>query len=221
VPAGAHDVVLPDPHQPERAIRIELAAGLSAVANAERLFVKARRIARGRIQIAQRLEEARLRRGVAEQRLRRIEGARFLADLSGATPASRGVRAAASPPAGPRHYLTSRGLSVHVGRGAKENHRLTFERARPEDLWFHARDTPGAHVILRDDQGRANDDDRREAAELAAFFSDAAAAAAVDVHCARRKHLRPGKGGAGRVLVGHSETLRVAPKDPEGRLRRR
>jgi hypothetical protein len=56
---------------------------------------------------------------------------------------------------------------------------------------------------------------------VAAFFSGAAGERAVDVHCTRRKHLRPAKGGAGRVLIGHSETLRVMPKDPEGRLRRR
>ena len=108
-----------------------------------------------------------------------------------------------------------------MGRGARENHSLTFGMARPEDLWLHARDVPGAHVILRDNEGRAAADDLREAAEVAAFFSDARAETAVDVHVTRRKHLRPGRGGPGRVQVSHSDTLRVAPRDPEGRLRRR
>ncbi len=76
-------------------------------------------------------------------------------------------------------------------------------------------------MILRDDQGRAGPEDLREAAEVAAFFSDASGSKAVDVHCTRRKHLRPARGAPGRVLVGHSETLRVAPRDPDGRLRRR
>jgi predicted ribosome quality control (RQC) complex YloA/Tae2 family protein len=80
---------------------------------------------------------------------------------------------------------------------------------------------PGAHVILRDNEGRAGADDLREAAELAAFFSESKAAAQVDVHVTRRKHVRPGRGGPGRVHVVHSDTLRVAPRDPEGRLRRR
>ena len=79
----------------------------------------------------------------------------------------------------------------------------------------------GAHVVLRDNEGRAAADDLREAAEVAAFFSDARGDTAVDVHVARRKHLRPGRGGPGRVQIGHSETLRIAPRDPEGRLRRR
>jgi predicted ribosome quality control (RQC) complex YloA/Tae2 family protein len=108
-----------------------------------------------------------------------------------------------------------------VGRGAKENHHITFGVARPEDLWLHARDAPGAHVILRDDEGRAAADDLREGAEVAAFFSERMGEARVDVHVTRRKHIRPGKGGAGRVTIGHSDTLRVEPRDPEGRLRRR
>ena len=122
---------------------------------------------------------------------------------------------------GPRHYLTSRGLSLLVGRGARENHHLTFTVARPDDLWLHARDVPGAHVVVRDPEGRAAADDLREAAEVAAFFSEARGESQVDVHVTRRKNVRPARGGAGRVLLGHSETLRVAPRDPEGRLRRR
>jgi predicted ribosome quality control (RQC) complex YloA/Tae2 family protein len=120
---------------------------------------------------------------------------------------------------GPRHYLTSRGLSVLVGRGARENHHLTFGVARGEDLWLHARDVPGGHVILRDPENRAGPDDIREAAELAAFFSDARTEGAVDVHVSRRKNLR--SAGGGRVRVGHSETVRAQPRDPEGRLRKR
>jgi predicted ribosome quality control (RQC) complex YloA/Tae2 family protein len=93
--------------------------------------------------------------------------------------------------------------------------------ARPEDLWLHARDVPGAHVVLRDDEGRAGPEDIREAAEVAAFFSDAREQARADVHVARRKHVRAGGGGPGRVRVAHSDTVRVAPRDPDGRLRKR
>ena len=122
---------------------------------------------------------------------------------------------------GPRRYLTGRGLTLLVGRGARENHQLTFAIARPEDLWLHARDVPGAHVILRDDEGRAGPEDIREAAEVAAFFSGARDEARADVHVARRKHVRPAGSGAGRVRVAHSDTVRVAPRDPAGRLRER
>jgi predicted ribosome quality control (RQC) complex YloA/Tae2 family protein len=216
----ATEAELPDPYDPARTLRVTLQPSLDAVANAQRLFEKARRIARGMREVAARKEATHARLAVAEARMRSVDAARRIDELPRAARPRRS-KPAVPEAAGERRYLTSRGLQLHVGRGARENQRLTFELARPEDLWFHARDTPGAHVILRDDQGRAGPDDRREAAEVAAFFSDAAGSKAVDVHCARRKHLRPAKGSPGRVLVGHSETLRVAPRDPEGRLRRR
>jgi predicted ribosome quality control (RQC) complex YloA/Tae2 family protein len=220
VAPGAREAVLPDPYDPGRSLRVALQPSLDAVANAQRLFEKARRITRGTREVAARREATHAQLAVAEQRMRSVDAARRIDELPPAARPRR-TRPAVPEAAGERRYLTSRGLQLHVGRSARENQRLTFELARPEDLWFHARDAPGAHVILRDDQGRAGPDDRREAAEVAAFFSDAAGSKAVDVHCARRKHLRPGKGALGRVLVGHSETLRVAPRDPEGRLRRR
>jgi hypothetical protein len=56
---------------------------------------------------------------------------------------------------------------------------------------------------------------------VAAFFSEARGESLVDVHVTRRKHVKPARGGPGRVFVGHSDTLRVPPRDPEGRLRKR
>ena len=108
--------------------------------------------------------------------------------------------------AGPRRYLTSRGLTLLVGRGARENHHLTFAVARPEDLWLHARDVPGAHVIVRDDEGRAAADDLREAAEVAAFFSEAKGEARVDVHVTRRKHVRAGDRAARAACTSATRT---------------
>jgi predicted ribosome quality control (RQC) complex YloA/Tae2 family protein len=169
------------------------------------------------VQLAARLIETRRELAAARGVEARAEGAVMLADLEAPLAAQTELRGASET----RHYLTTRGLSVLVGRGAQENHQLTFSVARPEDLWLHARDVPGAHVIVRDNEGRAAAEDMREAAELAAFFSDARQEARVDVHVTRRKHVRPAKGGPGRVQVFHSDTIRVTPRNPEGRLRRR
>jgi len=167
-----------------------------------------------------RLRETRSSLAQARSREASLLDARDTAELA-AHEGSDGSEAEASAPGGPRHYLTTHGLSLLVGRGARENHHLTFRVARPEDLWLHARDVPGAHVVLRDGEGRAGAEDLREAAEVAAFFSEARGAALVDVHVTRRKHVRPARGGPGRVFVSHSDTLRVPPRDPAGRLRRR
>jgi predicted ribosome quality control (RQC) complex YloA/Tae2 family protein len=220
LPAGAAEADLADPRDPGARLRFAVDPRLSGPANADRIFDKARRIEQARRQVADRAE--RTRRALVEARAREtaVASARSLDQLPPPAPAS-GEEDAAGQRSGPRRYLTGRGLTVLVGRGARENHQLTFATARPEDLWLHARDVPGAHVILRDDEGRAGPDDIREAAEVAAFFSGAREEARADVHVARRKHVRPAAGGAGRVRVTHSDTVRVAPRDPEGRLRRR
>jgi hypothetical protein len=218
LPPEAVEAEIPDPREPGRVLRVHVEPGRAAAAQADKLYARARRVERARVQVGARLAETRDQAAAAEASLAELSTARDLADL-GPAPAARAARAERGE-SGPRHFLTSRGLSVFVGRGAKENHELTFGRAGPDDYWLHARDVPGAHVILRDRDGRANADDLREAAEIAAFFSGSRAEAQADVHLARRKHVRPA-GGAGRVQVTHGETLRVKPRDPEGRLRRR
>jgi predicted ribosome quality control (RQC) complex YloA/Tae2 family protein len=215
---GATEVAVDDPYEPGRTLRVRVDPARSAPANADRVFAKARRIERAEREIEARLARTRTELAAATRLLERAAAAGRIDELPEEREA-RGRREADR--ARPRHFLTSRGLSILVGRGARENHRLTFASARPEDLWLHARDVPGGHVILRDPEGRAGPDDVREAAELAAFFSDSREESAVDVHVVRRKHLRPGRGGPGRVSFSNDETVRVAPRDPEGRLRRR
>ena len=217
---GRESVEVQDPHDPERRLTVALDPRLGGHANAERLFEKARRVARARHQVELRRRETRSALVAAREREAAVLAARDRRELPG--PAEGGGSGAqADAGSGPRHYLTSRGLSVLVGRNARENHHLTFRVARAEDVWLHARDAPGSHVVLRDNEGRAGADDLREAGEVAAFFSEARAEALVDVHVTRRKHVKPAKGGPGRVFVAHSDTLRVAPRDPEGRLRKR
>jgi hypothetical protein len=219
---GASEVTVSDPYDPERPLVLEVDSKLSGVQNAERRFERARRSERARQQIELRRRETRSTLDAERQRetrlLESVDGGE-LAALAPEAPPDEQTEKGASP--GPRHYLTGHGLSMMVGRSARENQHLTFRVARPEDLWFHARDVPGSHVVLRDNEGRAGADDLREAAEVAAFFSEARKQSRVDVHATRRKHVRPARGGPGRVFVGHSETLRVVPRDPEGRLRRR
>jgi len=220
VASASGEVEVPDPYDPDVRLRIGVDPRLGVAANADRIFEKARRLERARRQVEGRRAETADRLRAASAREARVLAARDLDELdAGSAPSAAPPRERA--PGGARHYLTARGLSVLVGRGARENHRLTFSVAGPEDLWLHARDVPGAHVILRDPEGRAAAEDVREAAEVAAFFSDARSQAQADVHVARRKHVRAARGGRGRVRIAHSDTLRVAPRDPEGRLRRR
>jgi predicted ribosome quality control (RQC) complex YloA/Tae2 family protein len=113
---------------------------------------------------------------------------------------------------------TPLGSRIVVGRSPVENAELTFQVARPDDLWFHAQGVPGAHVILsRDDRGRVPEEDLRAAASLAAFYSKAQAAASAAVDYTLRKHVRKQRAAPpGLVWYTHAKTIVTQPQPIEG-----
>jgi predicted ribosome quality control (RQC) complex YloA/Tae2 family protein len=70
----------------------------------------------------------------------------------------------------PLRMQTRRGTGLLLGRTAGQNDTATFRLAAPEDLWFHTRNAPGAHVILRA-APQLSQDDLEDAARLAAGYS--------------------------------------------------
>jgi predicted ribosome quality control (RQC) complex YloA/Tae2 family protein len=60
---------------------------------------------------------------------------------------------------------------VQVGRNHRQNEWISFRQARRGDLWFHAQELPGSHVVLKSSAGVAAADDVQVAADLAAHFS--------------------------------------------------
>ncbi|HET9392912.1 MAG TPA: NFACT RNA binding domain-containing protein [Candidatus Rubrimentiphilum sp.] len=130
-------------------------------------------------------------------------------------------RRAASPKARPakkRRVLaheTPHGSRILVGRSPLENAELTFRVARPDDLWFHARGQPGAHVILqRDDRRDAPEEDVLTAAQLAAAHSKGRNSAKVTVDYTPRKHVRKRPNAApGLVFYTNAKSLLVEPRD--------
>lgn len=115
----------------------------------------------------------------------------------------------------PLHFFTETGSRISVGRSPLENAELTFKQARPNDLWFHARGIPGAHVILaRDDRSAPPEGDVAAAAALAAFHSKARASAKVAVDYALRKYVRKQRDAApGLVWYTNARTIVVPPRD--------
>lgn len=113
----------------------------------------------------------------------------------------------------PLAYRAPGGSRILVGRTPLENAELTFRVARPNDLWFHARGQPGAHVILqRDDRSPAPNDDVILAASLAALHSKGKSSATVAVDCAQRKHVRKQPNAApGLVFYTDFTTIDAAP----------
>ncbi len=116
----------------------------------------------------------------------------------------------------PLEERTAHGSRILVGRSPLENADLTFHVARPSDLWFHAQNIPGAHVILqRDDRSAAPEADIERAAELAAFYSKAKNAPKVPIDFTERKFVRAQRNAPpGLVWYTHPRTLTVVPRGP-------
>ncbi|HEY9405629.1 MAG TPA: NFACT RNA binding domain-containing protein [Pyrinomonadaceae bacterium] len=128
---------------------------------------------------------------------------------------------AAESVAGARRYRSSDGYEILVGRAAKDNDQLTFKVARAHDLWLHAADYPGSHVIVRNPARGADVPHRTiiEAAQLAAHFSQAKRDAKVSVHYTPRKFLSKPKGAApGLVRMSSFRTLLVEPREGVERI---
>lgn len=118
-----------------------------------------------------------------------------------------------------RNYLqltAPDGATVWVGKNAHQNAHLTFERAASEDLWLHARDVPGSHVIVPTAQGLPSEEDVVWAAGVAAYYSKARHDTSVEVIVTLKKYIRAIKGAApGLVTYRRESTLRVTPQLPD------
>jgi len=121
---------------------------------------------------------------------------------------------------GVRRYLSTDGYEILVGRAARDNDHLTFRVAQPNDLWMHAGDYPGSHVVVRNPT-RKEIPQRTviEAAQLAGRFSQASEDAKVVIHYTERKFLSKPKGAApGLVRMSRFRSITVEPKEGIPRL---
>lgn len=161
---------------------------ITILANAQRLYQKARKLRRSRQVLEPRLERHR-------QRLARLESAhdQFLLHWSSAPPDQQQalleelegelrelelVRChsvaspTGTPPSQPLQLRSPGGLRLLVGRNNQQNDRISIREARRGDLWFHAQEIPGSHVVLKvGEAAGADDEDVQTAADLAAYFS--------------------------------------------------
>jgi predicted ribosome quality control (RQC) complex YloA/Tae2 family protein len=121
-----------------------------------------------------------------------------------------------APVSRPRTYTLESGAQILAGRSNQDNDRMTFKAAGPEDLWFHARGLPGAHVILRTGGRAPGETEIAAAASVAAYFSAGRGAQFVAVDYTERKYVRKPRGARpGMVTYERERTTRVSPRVPE------
>ncbi len=202
-PAGTAELVAGGEAHGGEAIRLRVDPRVSAQVALDRIFARAKRLAARETFVADRaanLEEAiatfdallaQVREAadagaLAEHR----EAFRGLARRTSTTAATRAKEGAAAR-APYRTYVGAGGREILVGRSSAKNHELTFRVAKGSDLWLHARDLEGAHVVVRlrrDEQPPP--ELLLDAAHLAVHFSKARDENLVDVQYTNVGHLK-------------------------------
>ena len=212
------------------AILCQAAPDRESIEQAQKLYQRAKRLRRSIPLIEERLVHH-------DQRLALIDGsAGFLADLMQAdwdeagdrnqqllelkveleellTPRRR--RRRSGPPPGqpqPLEIRSQHGLVIQVGRNHRQNEWISLRQARAGDLWFHAQECPGSHVVLKASEAAAGEPDLQLAADLAAWFSRAKGNRRVPVVMTGVEHLQRIPGTApGTVRHRQAELVWAEP----------
>lgn len=118
------------------------------------------------------------------------------------------------PQSRPAKYLSADGIEILVGRNAAQNDRITLS-AKPEEMWLHAKDMPGSHVIIRC-EGEIPRETLRQAAVLAAWYSKGQRSSLVPVDYTLRKYVKKPAGAMpGKVIYTHQKTAYMTPEEEE------
>ncbi len=206
------------------ALTIPLDPALTPVENAQRYYRRYQKAKRAQKEMPSRLEEAYSQLTYLEQLetdLNLAEDAPEIAEVERGLEMGGFIRRRkkriSPPPARPLTFTTPDGYLVLVGRSARLNDEITFRRAAPEDLWFHARHVPGAHVILRSGGRPVPEETIRRVAALAAYYSAARENTRVDVQMVRVRDVRRHPSGRpGQVLLRREEVIAVRPTTWQG-----
>ena len=209
-----------DEHLPE--VTIPLDPMKSSHSNMDEYFRKYRKYLTAERELIPRIERVEQEVKTLQQELQNIEQDTWAAPATPPAPvhaktharSQSGQRSSADDQRrGPfRRFTSTDGLQIFVGRNARENDELTFGLAKSDDLWLHARGTPGSHIIVR--LGKGTDpppETLRDAATLALLYSDLKKSGKGEVIYTRRKWVKKAKGQApGAVLVTQEKSLHVS-----------
>ena len=113
----------------------------------------------------------------------------------------------------PLHYISSDGYHIYVGKNNLQNEELTFHFATGNDWWFHAKQAPGSHVIVKTNGDELPDRTFEEAGKLAAYYSSMRDADKVEIDYIEKKHVKKPSGGKPGFVVYYTNYSLVIDSD--------
>ncbi len=223
VPRGVDSALLPDLYQPDEKVLVPLIPSRTVAANAQHYFNRYRKAKKGSEEVRRQLKKVTAETEYCHSLHYSIENANGsslseirleLIDVGYLRDKQKGKKKESALPQ-PLVYKSGSGKTILIGRNNRQNDHVTFKNAVRRDIWFHIRQFPGSHLILKETGWPPAEDDLEEAAFLAAYFSKGreSNAAAVDYTAVRNVRRRPG-GKPGQVFYENYETITVNPLDP-------
>lgn len=227
---GMEQVDLQNYYSPElELITIDLDPLQSPSENAQIYFKKYTKAKRGYSLIQQRLSELEADQEVLKSYESKVESAESIEELGRLHSEFIEIRYLKSPQqskqqqetSGPyRRYTSSNGYHIYVGRNSQSNDLLLRQIAKPRDMWLHAKQIHGSHVIIRNPENRPDIPmpTLLQAAQLAAFYSKAHHSSYVPVDYTWVRYVVKRKGNtAGYVHYTQEKTLYVEPEVPKSK----
>ena len=223
IPTRASEVTLPNlfTEEPDAQITIAINPQASPVENAQHYYAKYNKAKRAQESLADQLRECREELAYMETVSVSLEHAMSFDDVAEirqelvqAGYIQEKAKKRAEPPSAPLQGATSVGITLLVGRNNRQNDLVTFKHAQAEDLWFHTKDIPGSHVILRTGGVEPPQEALAEAAMIAAYYSKARQSSSVPVDYTRRRYVKKPSGAKpGFVIYDHQKTIYVTPDE--------
>jgi predicted ribosome quality control (RQC) complex YloA/Tae2 family protein len=213
---GEEKVVLENYFNPGQTIEIKLKKELTPQKNAEIYFRKAKN---QRIEIEKLSESIQGREKELAELLNlklHVQASDNLLSLKKILSNSTLLKSkAATTERLPYREVEFNGYTIRIGRSASDNDELTLKHSYKEDLWLHAKDVSGSHVVVKHQSGKNFPKDVIErAAQLAAFHSKRKNESLCPVAVTNKKYVRKRKGDpAGMVVVEKEKVILVEPKE--------
>ncbi len=208
-------------------VAIPLDSTLSAMENAQRYFDKYGKMKRTYEALSQLTEEVKAEIQHLESISNALDIALYEEDLaqikeeltlSGYIRRKAGSRAKKQKIASrPFHYLSSDGFHMYVGKNNFQNDELTFKVATGNDWWFHAKQIPGSHVVVKVDNAQELPDRTfEEAARLAAYYSKGRGQEKVEIDYIQKKHVKKPNGAKPGFVVYYTNYSMAIDSDISG-----
>lgn len=228
VPRGASTVELANYYDEDRSLTIALDPALTPNQNAQKYFTRYQKLKNAVKLIHTQIAESEAEINYLESVVAQLEIAGPL-DLAAIREElttqgylkNRNPKKRKEKPSQPEHFQSSDGTEILVGKNNLQNDQLTLRTAKKTDIWLHAKNIPGSHVIIK--SASPSETTLLEAAELAAYFSKYRQSAQVPVDYVQVKHIRKPNGAKpGYVIYDNQKTLYVTPEESQiNRLRKK